>query len=215
MSEGPGHGAAAMHQRVRGDACPSPAEFRAALVAVPFLERDAWVDAVLDLGPIPDDGADLPAECVAYLPCSVEAVLEAVDGARITAADVVVDIGAGVGRAAALLHLLTGARVIGVEVQRALVEAARRLSSVLPAVSVVHGEAADLEALAPGGTVFFLYCPFSGARLERLLDELERVAKTRPLRLACVDLPLPSRPWLRQVAGGSGAVTVFASALSS
>lgn len=207
--------AESMHRLLRTNVRPSPAGFRAALTSVPFLERDAWVDAMLELGAIPDDGPDLPPGGVAYLPCSVDALLEAVDVAGITAADLVVDVGAGVGRAAALLHLLTGARVIGVEAQRALVEAARTLSSVLPAVSVVHGDAADLEALVPGGTVYFFYCPFSGARLERLLDDLERAARTRPLRLVCVDLPLPTRDWLTQVPGGSGAVTVFTSAASS
>lgn len=203
--------AESLHRLLHTNARPTPADFRAALTSVPLLERDVWVDAVLGLGPIPDDGPDLPPGGVAYLPCSVEAVLEAVDVARITAADVVVDLGAGVGRAAALLHLLTGARVIGVEVQRALVEAARSLSSSLPAVSFVHGDAAEVERRAPGGTVYFLYCPFSGARLERLLDDLERIASARPLRLVCIDLPLPPRSWLMQLSSGSGAVTVFTS----
>ncbi|MBL8922998.1 MAG: hypothetical protein JNJ54_29380 [Myxococcaceae bacterium] len=207
--------AAALRQAISGAARPSPAGFRAALDSVPFADRDAWVDAVLGLTSIPDDGPDLPSGCVPYLPCPVAAVQEAVDVARITAADVVVDVGAGVGRAAALLHLLTGARVIGLEVQRELVEAARSLEFLHPAVAIIHGDATALEALAPGGTLYFLYCPFSGARLARLLDELEPLALRRPLRLACVDLPLPPRPWLTPVDGASGAVTVFTSAASS
>ena len=41
------------------------------------------------------------------------------------ASDVFVDVGSGLGRAAALVHLMTGARAIGLEVQPALVAAAR------------------------------------------------------------------------------------------
>jgi hypothetical protein len=46
------------------------------------------------------------------------------------------------------------------------------------------------------GSVFFLYCPFSGERLIRVLADLECIARTRMLRIGCVDLPLPARPWL-------------------
>ena len=46
------------------------------------------------------------------------------------------------------------------------------------------------------GSVFFLYCPFSGDRLTKVLAGLESIARTRVIRVCCVDLPLPSCPWL-------------------
>lgn len=38
------------------------------------------------------------------------------------------------------------------------------------------------------GAVFFSYCPFSDARLDRTLDVLEGIARQRPIRVCCVDL---------------------------
>src|SRR5689334_22751801 len=90
-----------------------PAAFRAALLDVPFLERDAWVDRVLGLNGPPEDGPELPNGCVPYLPCAVDVLLQAVKLAAIGPTDVFVDVGSGVGRAAAVVSLLTGARVIG------------------------------------------------------------------------------------------------------
>ena len=116
-----------------------------------------------------------------------------------------VDIGAGPGRAIALVHLLTGAGAVGVEIQPELVHAAADLTARLglPRVRCIEGDAATVAASMVVGSVFFFYCPFSGARLEKVLDDLEPIARTRPLRLCCVNLPLPPRPWLT-TAGGEG-----------
>ena len=52
-----------------------------------------------------------------YLPCPVDTLLRVIEHAPLGAADVFVDVGSGLGRAAALVHLLTGARAVGLEVQ--------------------------------------------------------------------------------------------------
>jgi hypothetical protein len=175
-----------------------PARFRAALTRVAPEERDAWLDRVLGLQEIPDDGPDLPRGCVPYIPCPVDALLRFVDEAEVRPSDVVVDVGSGVGRAAVAVHLLTGAAAVGLEVQRALVSAARELAARLglSRVTTMEGDASALAGAAAEGTVFFLYCPFGGERLARLLDALEPIARARPLRIGCVDVPLPERPWL-------------------
>src|SRR5689334_6805613 len=94
----------------------SPAEFRAALAGVPREERDPWLDEVFGLGELPDDGPDLPPGCVPYLPCAVDTVLRMIEHADVRAEDVFVDVGAGLGRAAALIHVATGAAAIGLEI---------------------------------------------------------------------------------------------------
>jgi SAM-dependent methyltransferase len=176
----------------------TPALFRAVLTTVPPTARDAWVDLVFGLDELPDDGPELPRGCAPYLPCSVDALLRLVEHAEVQASDVFVDVGSGVGRAALLVHLLTGAAAIGVEIQPALVRASRDLSARLQVsrFSPVEGDAARLTGLITIGSIFFLYCPFSGERLEQLLDDLEAIARTRPIRICCVDLPLLARPWL-------------------
>ena len=175
-----------------------PSLFCAALLGVPAVARDACVDSAFGLGALPDDGPALPGGCVPYLPCSVDALLRLVEHAPVRASDRFVDVGAGVGRAAALVHLLTGAAAVGIEVQPALVAAARELATRLdlPGVSFVEGDAGRLATALTAGSVFLLYCPFSGDRLVKLLAGLAPIARTREIRVCCVDLPLPPCPWL-------------------
>ncbi len=193
-----------------------PAAFRAALLDVPPAHRDAWFDMVMGLGELHDDGPELPRGCVPYLPCSVNTLVRVVDKAPVGPHDVFVDIGSGVGRAAILVHLLTGASAIGIEVQPALVDEARRLAArlFLSRVPTVQGDAAQLARSMATGSVFFLYCPFGGERLERLLDDLEPFARTRDLKVCSVDLPLPARAWLAPEPGHEGDLTIYRSTLS-
>lgn len=197
-------------------ALSNPAVFRTALDEVPSSERDAWLDRVLDLDTIPSDGPALPRGCVPYLPCPVDALLRMVDRVGVHSADVFVDLGAGVGRAAALVHLLTGAATIGIEIQPALVLASRALTSRLKGLrfSAVEGDAARLAGDITIGSIFFLYCPFGSDRVETVLDDLELIAQARPIRVCSVDLPLPPRPWLALESETTfGDVTVYRSTL--
>lgn len=191
----------------------TPALFRAALTDVPPAERDAWLDRVLGIDELPEDGPDLPRGCVPYLPCSVDTLLRMVEHADVHATDVFVDVGSGLGRAAALIHFLTGAAAIGIEIQSALARSSRDLTRSLNAsrVAVVEGDAVELAGLMTIGSVFFLNCPFSGDRLQTLLDALEPIARTRTIRLCCVNLPLPERPWLAPLSAPSGDLAIYRS----
>ncbi len=175
---------------------PVPARFGAALAAIPPEDRDAWFDLVWDVDELPRDDPDLPRGCVPYLPCPIATVLEAVTSAAVTCDDVFVDVGAGLGRALVLTHLLTGAGCIGLEIQSRLVQAARGRAAWLnlDRVRFIDGDAADLVRYMAVGTVFFLYCPFGGRRLERVLDDLEAIARTRQIRVCCVGIPPLNRP---------------------
>ncbi len=199
-------------------AAHDPAQFRAALTSVPPKERDAWVDLVFELDGLPEDGPHLPWGGVPYVPCSVDALLRVVDRAPVRATDVFVDLGSGVGRAAALVHLLTGAGAIGIEIQPELVAAAGRLAARLrvPRVSFLEGDAAELSRHMTIGTVFFLYCPFGGTRLATVLAHLEAIAHERVIRVCCVDLPLPRCHWLQPLElEGVGAVALHRSTVQS
>jgi SAM-dependent methyltransferase len=193
----------------------TPAVVRGALMSVPPAERDAWLDLVFGLDSIPGDGPELPRGCVPYLPCPVDALVRMVDHAGVQASDVFVDVGSGVGRAAALVHLLTGAEAIGIEIQPALVRASRELTTRLNGLrfSPIEGDAARLTGFIAIASIFFLYCPFSGSRLEKILDDIEPIAHARQIRVCSVDLPLPSRPWLTLVSPPSGDLAVYRSTL--
>lgn len=191
----------------------TPRTVRAALHEVPFEERDAWVDLLWDVGAIPDDDRSLPRGCVPYLPCPVASVLSAVDDARVTSADVFVDIGSGAGKTAFLVRALTGACSIGLEIQPALVQAAaaRTAESKLDRLRFIETDAVDWIQPGSVGTVFFLYCPFSGQRLERVLDALECIARTRRIRVCSVDLAPFERSWLEPVPTTSADLHVYQS----
>ncbi len=192
-------------------------EFRSALMRVPPDLRDAWLDLVLGMEEIPADSADLPRGCVPCLPCGVDALLRMIEQAGVHSGDVFVDVGSGLGRAAILTRLLTGAAAIGIEIQAHLVRASRERAARLNVsrFSVVHGDAVRLTGFIPIGSVFFFYCPFSGDRLEKVLDDLEPIAHTRPIHICCVDVPLPSRSWLTLVSPPSGDLAVYRSTIAT
>jgi len=191
----------------------TPAMVQATLNGIPREHRDTWLDLLWDVDEIPDDDPDLPGGCVPYLPCPVATVLNAVEQARVTSADVFVDIGSGLGRSAFLAHVLTGAACVGLEIQPALVKSAtgRAAWLNLDRVRFIGGDAAEQIRFMTIGTVFFLYCPFSGDRLDRVLGALEDLARTRPIRVCSVHLPQLDRPWLTPMPSTSEELQVYES----
>lgn len=179
----------------------SPRASQDSLAQIAFVERDAWVDRVLGIEEIPEDGESLPRGCVPYLPCSANILLQLAEGGFLQKKDAFLDIGSGVGRAAILAHLLTGASAIGVEIQPALIEVARGFAAslCLSGVSFVEGDATQMLDTLSLGSMFFLYCPFSGERLLALLSSLQKIARHRKIQVCCVDLPLPEQSWLEPI----------------
>lgn len=197
---------------IRGEL--DPRTFGALLEAIPVGDRDAWLDLLWDSQELPDD-EKLPSGCVPYLPCPVDSVLEALEQAAVSEEDVFVDVGSGLGRTAFLAHLRTGAGCIGLEIQRGLVRAARARAEWLglSRVGFVEGDAEELVRFMTTGTVFFLYCPFGGERLRRVLDDLRSLAQTREIRVCCVSLPPLQLPWLVPLPSTSLDVDVYRSTL--
>lgn len=191
-----------------------PARFRADLLDVSPSARDVWVDRRFGIDGLPEDGPSLLPGCVPYLPSPVDVVLRMIAQADVRDSDVFVDIGMGIGRTAALVQLLTGASVIGLEIQPAMADAARTMFAhlELPRMTCVVGDAPALTEHLATGSVFFLYCPFGGERLTQVLAALEVVAATRPIRICCVDLPLPPSPWLTLDPPLAGDLAVYRSA---
>jgi SAM-dependent methyltransferase len=199
----------------------SHAEFARRLDVVPFRDRDVWVDEVLglagvegaELDALPADVGALPRGAVPYLPCGVDAILHAVRDAPVTRNDVFVDLGAGLGRVAMLVHLLTGARAIGVELQQPLVARAREAAAALGMrthdVDVRLGDAAVTPV--PEGDVFFSYASFSPGVLRAVLRHLEANAATKRIVLCAVGFDVHDAPWLRARASNSAEVSLYES----
>jgi SAM-dependent methyltransferase len=191
-----------------------PAQFCAELLSVPAGERDAWLDVAFGLEAISaEDGPQLPVNCTPYLPCPVDTVLRALDYAQLDATDVFVDVGSGVGRAALLAQLATGARAVGLEIQPTLAQASRALAQRLNVLrfTVLEGDAPALIDSVEQASVFFLYCPFGGERLERSLQAMARAALARPVHVCAVQLPPLARPWLAPLPLPEGELAVYRS----
>lgn len=186
------------------------AALRELLQSIPFLDRDAWVDELLGVEPPPPDAPDLPRGAVPYLPCGVDEIIAMVQEVPVQPDDELVDLGSGLGRVVVLAHLLSGARARGIEIQAPLVDRARVTCAnlALTAVSFVHGDAADAEL---DGSIFFLYAPFGGATLARVIRHLQGVAQRRPIVLAAVGLELHDAPWLIARSTSSVALTLYES----
>ena len=193
----------------------TPSSFCARLNEIPAAERDRWLDVLWDVSENPAGAPALPQGCVPYLPCPFSIVLEAVQRASVTPDDVFIDVGSGTGRTTFLAKLLTGAECIGLEIQPALVEAARARSKQLNLARMhfVEGDAAEHIRSVAIGTVFFLYCPFDLQRMNRVLDDLGAIARTRQIRICCVHMPLIERPWLVRLPSTSVELDIYRSSL--
>lgn len=203
-------------ERLRSDlreGLVTPAAFREALAEITPGDRDLWLDLLWDIDEIPLDDPELPRGCVPYLPCPVASVLDALDQAGVTSDDVFVDVGSGVGRAALLAHLMTGAGCIGLEIQPTLVRVAQARADWmgLDRLRFLQGDATARVRFITIGTVFFLYCPFGGDWLRHFLDGLAEVARARPIRVCCVDMPPLDAPWLARMPSASLGVDVYRS----
>jgi protein-L-isoaspartate O-methyltransferase len=183
-----------------------------ALQAMPFRERDGWVDELLALRELPADLSGLPLGTVPYLPCGVDAIVRTVREAPVRAEDVFVDLGAGLGRPAVLAHLLSGARAVGVELQPHLVDQARATAAQLglDEVSFIAGDATSVQVTE--GTIFFIYASFGRAALARVLSWLERIAARRRIVLCAVDFEVHDQPWLSARASQSAELIFYDSA---
>jgi SAM-dependent methyltransferase len=176
--------------------------------SIPIFDQDAWVDELLGIEEPPPDIPDLPRGSVPYLPSGVEEILAMVVEAPVQPDDELVDLGSGLGRVAILAHLLSGARASGVEIQEPLVRSARARCAELGLadVSFVHGNATEA---ALDGSIFFLYAPFNGEMLARVLRRLEEVARRRAIVLCAVGLELPDVPWLLPRETSSISLTLY------
>lgn len=153
------------------------------LRALPDHDADREVECMLGIGertPSASPGRHL----LGYFASPVKAVLQAIEHVPIRSSDVVVDLGSGLGKVLLSIHLATGARCLGIELQRDLVVRAQKAAMRLGIdESDVRFEEADVrdvdEALLRQATVFYLYTPFRGRALKAVLRRLEQLTAGR------------------------------------
>jgi SAM-dependent methyltransferase len=167
----------------------------ARLAALPPAERDAEVERYLGIA----EGADSTAPgagLIGYHASGVAPIIHALVEVPVGRDDVVVDLGAGLGKVVLLASLLTGARSRGIELQPALVQRARSAAARLGVpVEIAQGDVRD--APLEDGTVFFLYAPFHGPVLRDVFGRLRAVASRRAIVVCALGVDLGREaPWL-------------------
>ena len=142
-------------------------------------------------------------EMVFYQPTPARHIFDFIGVAGLTAEDVVVDLGSGLGHVPLLVSICTGASSVGIELEAAYVERARQCAQRLNVKKATFlcedARVADLSR----GTVFYLYTPFVGAILRDVLERLKREAAGRRIRV-CTYGPctavVAEETWLEAVA---------------
>lgn len=175
----------------------SPSQMLTWLASLPLDARDAAVEGCLGIDAVPAPSSAPPGDhLVGYHASGVASVVRALVEVPVDADDVVIDLGAGLGKVVFLAHLLTGATARGIEIQPALVERAREAAARLDIqVGFTLGDArhADLD----DGTVFFLYAPFIGPVLADVVRRLHAVAERRAIVVCALGVDLDrSASWL-------------------
>jgi hypothetical protein len=138
-------------------------------------------------------------EMVFYQPTPARHIFDLIRLTLLTAADVLIDLGAGLGHVPLLISICTGARSIGIELEPAFVACAQHCAQSLNLHEVTFIQQDARQADLSIGTVFFLYTPFVGSILRSVLDLLKREAAYRPIRICtfgpCTAI-VAEEPWL-------------------
>lgn len=143
---------------------------------------DLLVNGLLRLEHIPEETQAPEAEMVFYQPTPVRVILELVEQAKIGEHDIFYDLGSGLGQVPLLVHLLSGARGKGVEVEPAYHLYAQQSTARLNLpVEFINLDARQTDY--SDGTVFFMYTPFKGKLLQTVLERLKVEAQRRTIKV--------------------------------
>ena len=218
----------ALHEAVRAAALSEHAELRAEIAAaslsgaalrrllddVPRLERDHFLEELLGIAYPPLEASMAAPELIGYAPSGYDEIAYALELTGLGPGGRFLDIGSGLGKAVMLATLLTGATSRGVERDpqlHAMAEGAARSLALIDA----HFDLGDaLETSMPEVDVVFMYLPFTGATLARMLERLLEAGRARPARagerfLCTAALDLPRYPELAPVGAARSWLQVY------
>jgi len=156
-------------------------------------DLDVLIGRLMSDGEMPAPTRELEPEMVEFYKTPARVVFDLVERFGVTAGDVFVDLGSGLGQVVMLVNLLTGARARGIEIEPAYCEYARGCASGLGLGDVGFITADAREADYSEGTVFFLYTPFTGEMMQAVLGRLKEEALRRRIRV------IPYGPCTEQV----------------
>jgi hypothetical protein len=163
---------------------------------------DELVSGVLQFQKPPAEVAPLAAEMVFYQPTPARHIFDLIDRTALTERDLLIDLGSGLGHVPLLASICTGAHCIGIELEAAYVDCARESAQTLNLNNVTFIQRDARESDLSGGTVFYMYTPFTGTILRAVLNSLRQQAACREIRICtfgpCTRIVAGER-WLKGV----------------
>jgi hypothetical protein len=166
------------------------------LASLPPHARDRAIEEHLGIA-APTLSASPPGEhLIGYHPSGVAPIVHALAEIPVSSDDVLIDLGAGLGKVVFLARLLTGATARGIEREAALVHRARVAAARLELdVDFTVADARDAEL--EDGTVFFFYAPFTGPVLAEVLCRLRAIAERHQIVVCALAVDLERQAsWL-------------------
>ena len=163
---------------------------------------DLFLHRLLPSAPMPEPTHQLEPGMVEYYKTPARLAFEWTDQLEFGQQDVFVDLGSGLGQITIIVNLLTGTPSIGIEIEPAFCTYAAECAAALNLreVSFIHTDARHADY--SGGTIFFLFTPFKGAILQKVLSLLRKQAEQRPIRLIaygpCIT-ELHKHSWLKPI----------------
>lgn len=164
--------------------------------------RDELLSGILQLDQPDDATIEVAPETVFYQPTPARVIFDLIDRVKLAADDVLVDLGSGLGHVPLLAAICTGASGVGIELEWAYVDCARKSARSLNLDQVAFIQQDARVADFSRGTVFYLYTPFTGTILRAVLDALRREAASRMIRVCAFGPCMPivaAEPWLEAV----------------
>ncbi len=163
---------------------------------------DTFVDGILGISGLPRAQRRPDPEMVYYQPTPARIVLDMIDQLALSAQDVAYDLGSGLGRVVNIVALVSEAQSVGVEFEPAYAAQAEACARELGLTRAhfINADARDVNY--GGGTVFFLYTPFKGIILQRVVELLRNEASKRRIRVCTYGpgtLDMALQEWLVNV----------------
>jgi len=132
---------------------------------------------------MPGQTKDLEPEMVYYQKTPARIIFNLAEKSHFMKEDVFFDLGSGLGQVAILVNLLTGIKVKGIEFEPAFCDYARNCATELnlPNVAFINSDAR--EADYSRGTIFFMFTPFKGEILQKVLEILRKESLLRKIKI--------------------------------
>jgi SAM-dependent methyltransferase len=146
-------------------------------------ELDVLVTRLIGGSEMPVPTIGLTAEMVEFYKTPVRVILELVERASFGPEPVFFDLGSGLGQTVMLVNILAGVMAKGIEIEPAYCEYARACAAAhgLSDVEFIEGDVRNSDLST--GTVFFLFTPFMGSLLAKVMERLRALASTRVIQV--------------------------------